>query len=134
VKGNARHSQSSYEFVGGETVIFLEYVPFAGDADEYTVFVFELYNKSVSDVKFVESNYSSTLCASFTTENEYDYISGGAYEDEYQINLCENGMYVLYKNGLEIYSNGYKYTEGYMVLISEDDAHYNEMSPVSTFV
>ena len=135
VKGKAIHSYSEYLVSSNGYTVKLEYVCFA-DSDEYTVFLFELYSDILEAVKFEKVEYSTSLLASFTTENEYDYLSdhGIENEDEYLLNLYADGTYRLYKGDYVVFSAEYKVSEGFVCLNVTNDTLYLELSNVATFV
>lgn len=135
VKGKAIHSYSEYIVSSNGYTVKLEYVCFA-DSDEYTVFLFELYSDMLEAVKFEKVEYSTSLLASFTTENEYDYLSdhGVENEDEYLLNLYADGTYRLYKGDYLVFSAEYKVSEGFVCLNVINDTLYLELSNVATFV
>lgn len=136
IRGNARHSSSEFIFGGGyvelsfEYVLFQDYTTFNG----YSVFVFEKDKLSFEISKVVVNavEYSTTVTAVFTTDNEYDY--GIKNEDEYEIYTFSNSMYQLYKNGELIYENEYKVSYGYICLVIDNDVLYLELSPYASFV
>jgi hypothetical protein len=137
IRGEVRHSYSEWCFDESGNVIFtLDYVLFKY-SDEYTVFLFELESfKSVEKVILNAVEYSTTLTATFTTDNEYDYIdiNNKVDEDEYIINLHSNMFYRLYKNDVLIYEGEYKVSFGCVCLCVPDDTFYLELSPEATFV
>ncbi len=135
IKGKVKHSDSKYIISENGVTISLDYVKFT-ESENYTVLLFELYERCFLDVDFNSVDYSTSLLAYFTTDNEYDYLDvyGIENEDEFYINLYDNGTYKIYKNDSLIYSNEYKYSENYLCLIKENDTLYLEISPIATFV
>ncbi len=132
IKGDARLSDYRFVNVGAYRVLELEYILF-GSPNSYTVFVFELAGDfEVNEVKFPPTDYSTTVEATFTTENEYDNTD--ETDDEYIINLGQNAMYQLYKNEQLIYECGYKVSGGYVCLCTDNNVFYLELSNESTFV
>ena len=135
VKGRARISDYKARLQQKDEIsLSFEYVVFE-ESDIYTLFAFELLEDyALTSVDFNPVSYSTTVRATFTTDNEYDYIDENTSEDEYIINLHDNVTYALYKNDILIYTGEYKVSYGYVVLCTENDVFYNEISPVSTFV
>ncbi len=135
VKGRARISDyKAYPRNDKDISLNFEYVLFE-NSDIFSVFAFEVDEKyGLASVDFNQVSYSTTVRATFTTENKYDYLDGNEREDEYTINLQDNLTYSLYKNDELVYMGEYKVSEGYVVLCTENDVFYNEVSPISTFV
>ncbi len=137
VKGKARHSYSEWQIDEVGNLIFnFDYVLFK-NSDDYTVFLFELIApQSIEKVILNMVDYSTTLTATFTTDNEYDYIDihNKTDEDEYIINLFSTALYRIYKNEILIYEGEYKVSSGYVCLCVPDDTLYLELSPEATFV
>ena len=136
VKGTARFSEHQF-FARGATVLEINfnYMIFKeSEDDEYTLFLFELWEgaeiSKIDIVYFNEVDYTTTITATFSTENEYDYSN----DDEYTINFTKDALYYLYKNGVLIYKCEYKISAGYVVLCTDYDTYYLELSPVKTFV
>jgi len=129
-KGDVRLSDYRFVNMGAYRILELECVSF-GNSNSYTVFLFELAGDfEVNEVKFPPTDYSITVEATFTTENEFDPHE----TDEYIINLGKNATYQLYKNEQLIYECEYKVSGGYVCLCTHNDVFYLELSDEATFV
>lgn len=137
IRGDVAHSYSEWCLDESGNVIFtFDYVQFKY-SDKYTVFLFEIEaSNNVEKVILNSVDYSTTLTATFTTDNEYDYIdiNNKTDEDEYIINLHSNMIYKLYKNGVLVYEGEYKFSSGFVCLCVPDDTYYLELSSEATFV